>query len=215
MTPTQLPLGAIAIFALCLRCHAVGLEGAPGGTPTAPPTDPLPIGCEFMYQVIPGGTPPSHPIVSQILAAPYSSAVAEQPIKDWRKVRFTYNFSGLQNILPPGSFGGSFHIQSTQVTVFEGPSTDYPKASNITYTDHAGYVSLAKNVVERQATHKMKKPFPNKQESMDKGYFQNQWAIQLTSRGTLIDPAAPPRPTVVQILCAMPVTTSPVPTLTQ
>jgi hypothetical protein len=121
------------------------------------------------------------------------------PFGRWRTVRFLYQFSGLQKFVP-ADLTGDFNITSTEVTVFEGPSTDKRKASVVKFTDGTGNVMLPVTAVVEGP-----------------GAFQNLWAIQLKSTGRYIDPTKPVRPLTLTILCPMPVkVTEPImPTLAQ
>jgi hypothetical protein len=191
---------SLATVLLGLQCYAEGISGT-GGTETpqsGPPVDPLPTGCEFI-----GGrnrdTGAGPHKVSQGPPGSYANAVAEVPIGRMRIVRFLYLFNGLKKFVPT-DFTGDFKISSTEVTVFEGSSTDKRKASVVKFTDGTGKVMLPVTAV-------LEGPKA----------FQNLWAIQLKSTGVQIDPPKPVQPWTITILCRMPVTvTEPaLPTLTR
>lgn len=194
-------LGAATFLALSLQSHAASLGVAQEVIATDKPIHSPPMGCSFPMASIPDLGGPGHHPVAQKPAPPPFNAVADAHLGPTRTVRFSYHFSGLQDILPP-NFAGGFKILSTEVTVFEGPGPTFPKASFSRFKKRPGNddisASLSSSVGELRP-------------------FQNQWMIRVTSKGKLHDAGKSARPATVTFQCDMQITDtqSPVPTLTQ
>jgi hypothetical protein len=208
MKRIHLSIGAIAIFVLNAPCHAIGLEEGKGdpASNTPPPTIPLPEGCYFEHDwVMLDGIPSNHPVAQKHIphadpshaSASYANAVADAPVGRRRSVSFSYHFSGLQNAIP-ANLDGSFKFVSTHVTVFEGPTVYYGKASSIKYKDGSGNAMLpTTSVTEGPKT------------------FQDLWTIRVESSfAHNKDKDKKTKPIKVSFLCALPitVTSTPVPT---
>ncbi len=110
------------------------------------PVEPLPSDCNFSEVSIPNGIPRVRPVLqkpgSSALIATSAQVVPGVPLPaGWRQVAYSYTFTRLGLRIPP-FYAGSFRVTSVRTTVYKGPTTADPVASDriLTGTDSAAGV---------------------------------------------------------------------------
>lgn len=142
--------------------------------------DPLPSGCTFIAHRR-DGPPRTRPVAVQLGRFPDPAPTAQalpriDPSPLVRPVVYTYTFSNL-GLKIPNDIAGVFVVSSVRTTVYMGPTTAYPVASDRVLNGVNG-VSWSSSVNETRAS--LSVP------------FNNTWLVRNVSTGSWQNDAATP-----------------------
>ena len=180
---------AAAVLAAASAVLQPALAGTYDGAVFIPPK-----GCTFLGWSIPDTLPRARPVFLSTSSSPMTAYVNPYAFKPlgYREVVFSYNFTGLDQRLPP-LFAGIFSVTSTRVIINKGPGWDLPVASDKVFTESPTSVAWASTATDGPT-------------------FYDTWAVRIYVQGYQQAYAkAPWKPAQVSFSCGMPIGTAPPP----
>jgi hypothetical protein len=180
---------AAAVLAVASAALQPAFAGTYDGAILNPPT-----GCTFIGWSFPDTVPRARPVLLTLPSSPmtaYVNPYAPTPL-GYREVVFSYNFTGLDQRLPP-FFAGIFYVTSTRVIINKGPGWEMPVASDKVFTQNPSSVAWASTTTDGPA-------------------FYDKWAVRIYVQGYQQAYAkAPWKPAQVSFSCGMPIGAAPPP----
>ena len=133
--------------------------------------EPLPADCNFLAVFIPDGPPRARPVLQKPKRPSIGAGSAQVVAGSWlplgmRQVAYSYSFTRL-GLRIPGDYEGVFAPRSVRTTVFMGPTSAHPVASDRTVAG-VDSVSWSNSVTQSRGTN---------------GVMQNTWLVRNITTG--------------------------------